>query len=102
MTKKVVITCIKDSLKSFLIIDAAAIVCILLNKIDYNSSYLSMVFILAVFLVSRFTNGYAYGIITSLISVFLFNYFFTYPYYTINVTLAGYPITLCVRIVVVR
>ena len=94
MKKQKVLIALKDFIKSFVIIELASATCMLLHKIDHTSTYLSMIFILAVFLVSRFTNGYVYGIIASLVSIVIFNYFFTYPYYSINVTLAGYPITI--------
>lgn len=62
------------------------------------------IFILAVLLISRFTDGYLYGIAASLISIFGVNYAFTYPYFSLNFTLSGYPLTfavmLCVSIVV--
>lgn len=41
-----------------------------------------MVFMVGVLLVAVVTNGYFYGIIASVISVFTFNYFFTIPIHT--------------------
>jgi K+-sensing histidine kinase KdpD len=43
-----------------------------------------MIFVLGVFLVSRKTQGFFYGITASLISVLAVNYAFTYPYYAFD------------------
>ncbi len=58
-----------------------------------NSANIALVYILALVIVSRYTLGYLYGIICCLFSVVCINYLFTYPYFTLNFTLTGYPIT---------
>ena len=79
---------------AFLYIMAFAfIICGILQWFGESESYVSMLFILAVFLTSRFTNGYFYGILASFIGVFSVNYVFTYPYFDLNFTLSGYPLT---------
>ena len=52
-----------------------------------------MIFTLAVLFISRLTNGYAYGVISSFIAVFSVNYIFTYPFLEFNFTITGYPLT---------
>lgn len=58
-----------------------------------NSANIALVYILALVIVSRYTLGYLYGIISCLFAVVCINYLFTYPYFAINFTLTGYPIT---------
>lgn len=58
-----------------------------------NSANISLIFILALVIISRFTPGYLYGIISCLIAVIFVNYLFTYPYFALNFTLTGYPVT---------
>lgn len=58
-----------------------------------NSANIALVYILALVIVSRYTRGYWYGIFCCLFAVICINYFFTYPYFAINFTLTGYPIT---------
>lgn len=58
-----------------------------------NSANIAMIYILALILISRYTTGYWYGIGCSLFAVVCVNYLFTYPYFEINFTLTGYPIT---------
>ena len=63
------------------------------HVVPENSANIALVYILALVLVSRFTVGYRYGIVCSLFAVVCVNYLFTYPYFQINFTLTGYPIT---------
>ena len=59
-----------------------------------------MVFLLGVLLISRFTDGYLWGILASVISVPLVNYMFTYPYYSFNLTISGYLLTFVTMLTV--
>ena len=82
---------------------AAAGLCFLLGQVDHvahSDAYVSMLFILAVFLTARFTSGYAWGIGAALVSVLLVNFFFTYPYFAFNFLLPGYPITVACMLAV--
>ena len=68
--------------------------CFLLRRIDDGDAYVAELFLLAVFLISRFTTGYFYGIAASLLSVLMVNYLFTFPYFAFDFTLAGYPLMI--------
>lgn len=57
------------------------------------SSNIALTYILALFLTARFTTGYFYGLFASLIGVVCVNFLFTYPYFQLDFTLTGYPIT---------
>lgn len=59
-----------------------------------------MIYLLTVFIISRFTTGYAYGAVSSLLSVFLFNFFFTEPLYSFNVADRTYLLIFAVMLVV--
>lgn len=67
---------------------------------DDNNPFATPVFILAVALVARLTNGYLYGIAASLVGTFCVNYMFTYPFWQFDVTLTGYPLTFVMMLVV--
>ena len=84
----------RDTATTLLILAGASGACALLGALGDGSAYVYMVFNLAVFLVSRFTNGYLYGVCSALISVLGCNYAFTYPYFELNFTLSGYPLTM--------
>lgn len=84
---------IKDLCMLLLIMGLATVICILLRLLDEGTVYVAMIYLLAVFIVSRITTGYSYGIIASIVAVFLVNYVFTYPYFEFNFTISGYPLT---------
>lgn len=90
----------KDVVRSFLIMVMTFFLCSVLTWIVPDANAISMLFILAVFLVSRFTTGYSCGIICSLISVLGVNFIFTYPFFEFNFTLSGYPIAIISMLVV--
>lgn len=68
------------------------------NIVPEQTTNIALIFILALVLISRWTVGYLYGTICSLIAVIFINYVFTYPYFEINFTLSGYPITFIVML----
>lgn len=92
----------RDSVLSVLILAATTGLCFLLRMFVEGPHDVSVIFILGVFLIARFTQGYFYGAAASLVAVVLVNYLFTYPYYHLNFTLTGYPVTvLCMLAVAV-
>jgi len=92
---------LRDAGMLMLILALAIGVCIVFSeRLDMNRQFTLAVFILAVSLIARFTNGYIYGVMASLISVVCVNYMFTYPYWEFNLTLSGYPITFSVMLMV--
>lgn len=44
-------------------------------------------------MVARFTDGYSFGLFSSFVGVVCVNFLFTYPYFALDFTMAGYPIT---------
>ena len=54
---------------------------------------IALTYILAVFLVARFTEGYSFGLFSSFVGVICVNFLFTYPYFALDFTMTGYPIT---------
>lgn len=68
-------------------------VCAILRMTNSGDGFASPVFVLAVLMVSRFTNGYLFGLLSSVLGVICVNYVFTYPYFEIDFTIAGYPLS---------
>lgn len=86
----------RDFFVSLVIFLSAIACCIIINQSSSesaNSGHVPLIFVLAVALISRMTDGYFFGALGSLISVFFVNYFFTYPYWAFNFTISGYPLT---------
>ena len=67
------------------------ILCFLLGLIVQNifkeSTLIPALFVLGVFLIAVTTEGYIYGIISSLISVLAVNFAFAFPYFRFNFTI---------------
>ncbi len=84
---------IKNALIGLGIFGAAMLVCHLMHRPENGSSSAQLVFVLAVLLISRFTDGYIWGVVASVAAVFAVNYAFTYPYNDFNLTLSGYLLT---------
>ena len=67
-----------------------------LRAIGIGDHNIIMVYILGVLVVSRYTDGYLYGIVSSIFAVLAFNFFFTEPYYTLDTIQPGYPVTFLI------
>ncbi|MBR6769805.1 MAG: PAS domain-containing sensor histidine kinase [Lachnospiraceae bacterium] len=76
----------------FLLILATALSFIYFG-ISQNSANVALLYILALVLIAHLTDGYFWGIFASLAGVIGVNFFFTYPFFAFNFTLAGYPVT---------
>lgn len=60
----------------------------------------TLIYITAVVMIARFTSGYFFGILASLVSVVGINFLFTYPYFEVNFTLTGYPVTFLFTLII--
>ncbi len=87
---------ILDLLKTIAIFIIATLLAFLLIKASFISDNIFGLYMLSVALVSILTQGYFWGILSSIAGVVSINYFFTYPYFAINFTMAGYPITFAI------
>lgn len=74
------------------LLGGSSLLCAFLNQIGDSEQAVPLVFVLAVLLTSRMTDGYFYGLFAAVVSVFGVNYMFTYPYFEFNFTITGYPI----------
>ena len=84
-----------------LVMGAAVLLSLTLAQVDNDNNPFAMaVFILAVALIARFTTGYLWGVVASLVGTFCVNYIFTYPFWAFDVTYPGYPLTISVMLIV--
>ena len=91
-----------DAVKTLAILLATTLSCIVLAAVisSFDTVCLIVIYILAVVLISRFTNGYFWGIAASVAGVVAVNFFFTYPYSALDFTRAGYPFTFASMLLV--
>lgn len=89
---------IKDIGISILILISATLIGLLFRHWEFHETNIVVIYIFSVLLISRFTKGYVYGIVSSVISLLLFNWFFTEPYYTFKVDDMTYLFTFAIII----
>ena len=83
-----------DWIKTALLMTTATIASWFFFTIMENpTSNIALIYSLAVFLVARFCTGYVYGLVASLFGIVCVNYLFTYPFFQLDFTMTGYPIT---------
>ncbi len=83
----------RDLAVTALCLGAVTVLSLALSIFNGSDSYTPMLFVFAVFIISRYTNGYLFGIISSIVGVVLVNFIFTYPYFAFNFSISGYPVT---------
>ena len=92
----------RDLFLFIIMLCGAFILGLLLQNIFQSRSLVSMIFVLAVFLLSLITEGYFWGILASLTSVLIFNYVFSFPYFAFDfLTTANLVSTVVMLIVAV-
>lgn len=93
--------CIRDILLTALILIIATVIAFwFFHAVPENSANIALVYITALVLTARFTQGYLYGIAASVASVIGINYLFTYPFFQVNFTLTGYPVTFVFTLII--
>lgn len=85
---------------TLLLFGTATLVCFFLRRFDSGDGYVSLLYVLAVAAVSRWTEGYFWGVLSSFCGVIFVNYIFTFPYWSFNFTMTGYPITFLTMLAV--
>lgn len=91
---------VKDSLLSLLILVLSTLLGFCFRSWELHETNIVVVYIFSVLLIARFTKGYLYGISASVISILLFNWFFTAPYFTFKVNDMTYLITFAIMMVI--
>ena len=86
------------TLQSFLILLSGVVIATLFaflffHFVPENSGNIALIYILTLIIIIRYTDGYLPGLFFSIIAVICVNYLFTYPYFELNFTLSGYPVT---------
>ena len=76
----------RDSLLTVLTLSVAFAISILLQNVLDISEHVTTLFAFAVFIISLITDGFWYGIISTVLSVAAINYAFTYPYLNMDFT----------------
>lgn len=73
---------------------------VLLQTAAMTDVYVPLLFVLAVLITAMLTDGYLYGLLSSVTSVLAVNWAFTYPYMKVNFSIYGYPLTFLTMLAV--
>lgn len=79
---------------------ASFVLCLFLQEWVKSQTMIPTIFVLAVIMVSLFTEGYFFGIMTALISVLVVNYAFTFPYFAVNFSFSENFVSAIVMIII--
>lgn len=77
---------------------SATIISFIIQHFGFTEVNIVVIYILSVLLTSRYTKGYKYGVIASVIAMLAFNFFFTIPTYTFNVDNSTYIFTFVIML----
>ena len=85
---------------TFLILVCATIIGGWFSYLNIPDTNVVVVYVFSVLLVARLTKGYLYGLLATIASIFLFNWFFTTPIYTLKVNDPTYFITFLIMTII--
>lgn len=87
-----------DIAKTTMILAACTCIGLWFHQLGFREANIITVYILGVLLNAMVTKGRIYSIASSIMSVLVFNYFFTKPYYSLQAVDPGYPVTFLVML----
>ena len=90
---------VSDTLKSIGILTFSTVLGFVFHYLQFSEANIIMAYILGVVFTSMFTSGRIYSLVSSVVSVLVFNFFFTVPRFTFNAYDNGYPVTFLVMLV---
>lgn len=89
---------LRDLVLTLAIQAVATIIGLLFFRLHYTDANIITIYLLGVLLTSVSTSGYTCGLLASVLSVFLFNYFLTEPRLTLVAYGKDYPVTFAVML----
>lgn len=97
---RLVISHPKDFFVMLLLLIGVTLLGMVFYQFGFTEANIIAIYILGVLLISLFTRGYACGIVGSLMSVILFNFFFTEPRLTLHAYDSRYAVTFAIMMTV--
>ena len=91
--KHSLVTILKESAYCLLILTLATLFGYAFKAFSLTEADIIMLYIIAVLVISIITSNILYCLISSVVCVVLFNFFFTYPDFSLSAYDAGYPVT---------
>ncbi len=87
---------LRNTGKCILLLFAVTLAGFLFFHLGFTEANIITIYILGVLVISVVTSSWIYSLISSLVSVLVFNFFFTAPHFTFQAYDQGYPVTFLV------
>ena len=100
LKRKTIIPSFKDILFTIMLLVVETLIGYLFMKIGFTESNIIMIYIVGVLVTAILTNSQICWIASSVLSVILFNFMFTFPHFSLVAYGEGYPITFAVMLIV--
>ena len=100
LKSKTILPSFKDILFTLMLLVIETLIGYLFMQIGFTESNIIMVYIVGVLVTSILTNSQICWIASSILSVILFNFLFTFPHFSLVAYGEGYPITFAVMLIV--
>lgn len=97
---KKIFTKLKNPIITVATLCISFVICLVIQRWLNTEALIPTIFVLAVFLISLLTDGYAYGIISALVSVLAVNYAFTFPFFKFDFTVPANLVSAIIMIIV--
>lgn len=94
--KNGIVFSVSDLLKSVAILILASCIGMLFRQLGFAEANIITVYVLGVLVTSVVTRHRVYSLISSIVSVLVFNFFFTDPQFTLRAYNQGYPVTFLI------
>lgn len=92
--------CVKNILITVIILLLSFVISLIFQKKFDVEEQITTLFVFSVFLISLFTDGYAYGIAAAVFSMFAVNYAFTKPFFALNFIIPVNVISAVIMVVI--
>jgi len=89
----------KEIIYSVIILTMATLIGLLFAELGFTEANIITLYLLAVLLASLVTTSRICSLLNSLLSVLIFNFFFTVPQFTLHAYEKGYPVTFAVMFI---
>ena len=96
--KNHIVFSVTDTLKSTAILILSSLVGMIFQKFGFDEANIITVFVLGVLVTAVITKHQIYSLISSIVSVLVFNFLFTEPQFTLQAYDQGYPVTFIIML----
>ncbi|MCD7839163.1 MAG: DUF4118 domain-containing protein, partial [Erysipelotrichaceae bacterium] len=90
---------LSDTIKSILILVEVTLIGYLFHYLGFSEANIITVYLLGVLLTAMLTSARIYSLVISIASVFVFNFFFTTPQFSLAAYGSGYPMTFIIMFI---